>query len=223
MHQEVLTSIESKYQLKRFGQIPEAASQAEEANSSSQEKLLPPKSMVAFSESEGEEYVEIGKVRALNMGEVLLIREKFWKRCEFCNTVKPPRTHHCSQCNRCVVRMDHHCVWIGNCVGLHNMKPFLLFLFYSMLTTVVSVVLFTLEIFRCFVFDGSTNQDNQNCNLDKDKIVYNICMSLTGVGLFFILCLGFLTLAVWFSQIQRIRENLTLIDRMQLQVRLQQA
>ena len=54
------------------------------------------KSMVAFSESEGEEYVEIGQVRALQAEEVRLIRRKFWKRCDFCATVKPPRTHHCS-------------------------------------------------------------------------------------------------------------------------------
>ena len=30
------------------------------ADHSSQERLLPPKSMVAFSESEGEEYVQVG-------------------------------------------------------------------------------------------------------------------------------------------------------------------
>ena len=186
------------------------------------------KSMVAFSESEGEEYVEIGQVRALQADEVRLIRRKFWKRCDFCATVKPPRTHHCSQCNRCVVRMDHHCVWIGNCVGLHNMKPFLLFLLYAILATAVSVSLVLIEIFRCFVFDqGSTSSSSQTgdkgeqvCNLDENSgapdAMYAISTSITGVGLFFILCLGFLTLAVWFAQVYRIRENLTLIDRMQM-------
>ena len=43
-------------------------------------------------------------------------------------------------------------MWIGNCVGLHNMKPFLLFLYYSLITTTISVVLCLIEIFRCFVF-----------------------------------------------------------------------
>ena len=93
-------------------------------------------------------------MRALDMSEVRLIREKFWKRCTYCTTVKPPRTHHCSQCQRCVVRMDHHCVWIGNCVGLHNMKPFLLFLIYGMLTTIISVSLALVEIIRCYVIDN---------------------------------------------------------------------
>ena len=116
---------------------------------------------MAFSESVGEEYIEeLESLRSLAAFEVDLIHRKFTKRCEFCKTVKPPRTHHCSQCRRCVVRMDHHCVWIGTCVGLHNMKPFLLFLGYSVLTCIFSFALCIVEVLRCEIVDVASCQTN---------------------------------------------------------------
>ena len=32
-------------------------------------------------------------------------------------------------CGFCVEKFDHHCVWINQCVGLHNYKYFLSFIF----------------------------------------------------------------------------------------------
>ena len=90
--------------------------------------------------------------RLLSNEEARVLKDIFGL-CVQCKTVKPMRTHHCSQCARCVIRMDHHCVWIGNCVGKHNMKSFLLFLAYAFITCFYSITMCVVEISRCELFD----------------------------------------------------------------------
>eukprot|EP00656_Telonema_subtile_P007883 TRINITY_DN1369_c0_g1_i4.p1 TRINITY_DN1369_c0_g1~~TRINITY_DN1369_c0_g1_i4.p1 ORF type:complete len:265 (+),score=43.38 TRINITY_DN1369_c0_g1_i4:52-846(+) len=53
--------------------------------------------------------------------------------CAKCRNERPERAHHCKSCGKCVVNMDHHCPWMNNCVGLHNRKLFVVFLFYAVL------------------------------------------------------------------------------------------
>mmetsp|Transcript_52052 Transcript_52052/g.165987 ORF Transcript_52052/g.165987 Transcript_52052/m.165987 type:complete len:291 (-) Transcript_52052:104-976(-) len=51
--------------------------------------------------------------------------------CRHCRKPKPPSTHHCSTCRKCVVDMDHHCPFIDNCIGMDNVRHFLLFLAFA--------------------------------------------------------------------------------------------
>lgn len=55
--------------------------------------------------------------------------------CQRCECAKPPGAHHCSTCGRCVMDMDHHCPFVCTCVGLDNLRVFLLFLVYAVLGT----------------------------------------------------------------------------------------
>ena len=55
--------------------------------------------------------------------------------CGICRIYKPDRTHHCHTCNICHLRADHYCIFLNACIGYHNHKLFILFLFYSILST----------------------------------------------------------------------------------------
>ena len=110
--------------------------------------------------------------------------------------------------------MDHHCVWIGNCVGLHNMKPFLLFLFYAFISACYSFGICFVEFSRCTAFD----KDN-SCKAGGDPHsktlawLYKMNITVASFGLFFTLAMGFFCFAVMFAQLHRIKDDLSIIDR----------
>ena len=36
-----------------------------------------------------------------------------WSYCLRCESIRPPRAHHCLQCDICILRYDHHCTLLG--------------------------------------------------------------------------------------------------------------
>ena len=61
--------------------------------------------------------------------------------CRKCSIHRPFRARHCKQCGTCVLRMDHHCPWLANCVGLQNLRNFIMFQLYLVLGCFYLIVL----------------------------------------------------------------------------------
>lgn len=72
-------------------------------------------------------------------GEFLSISKKTkskWHFCSICETIVPPRAWHCNVCDICILKRDHHCMFTGCCIGHMNLRYFLMFIFYMMISSI---------------------------------------------------------------------------------------
>jgi palmitoyltransferase len=53
----------------------------------------------------------------------------------------PVRSHMCRLCQKRILRRDHHCFFMTVCVGYHNHKHFIFFLFYYMIGALYCVIM----------------------------------------------------------------------------------
>lgn len=131
--------------------------------------------------------------------------KKMRRTCTKCECVKPPRAHHCSICGYCVLAMDHHCPWMNNCIGLYNMKAFLLFNFYTTLTGLYSSIRTLVEIVLCFT-------KKETCKTYDN--VAKLGVGIAGVCLVSLFVL--FSAAMFLDQVKMKLENTSTIERLQI-------
>jgi len=152
-----------------------------------------------------------------NLENVKNIKEDLY--CKNCLLARPERAHHCKICEKCVLKMDHHCPWIANCVGLKNMKFFILFLFYATLGDFIAFLSLLSKIFYLDL-DAKINENFNNNNGNNNQTNHSaydllfglkdplICIIGTILAFFMTVSIGFL----YFMQLLNLIKNKTCIE-----------
>ena len=133
----------------------------------------------------------------LDNSEFNTIRERFCRACQHCECVKPPLAHHCRRCGRCVMRMDHHCPWVSNCIGLKNIKFFILFNFYTMLLTTFNMLDYIINVIVSYM-------KKENILDHRLKYKFNTIL-LVGNGVLTFIFLLF-SISLFYNQITMIKD-----------------
>ncbi|PFX24057.1 Palmitoyltransferase ZDHHC3 [Stylophora pistillata] len=89
-------------------------------------------------------------------------------------------------CGRCIRKMDHHCPWINNCVGEANQKYFILFLFYTGLASLYSIILtavsWTMECNGCTKDYEKRTRLINNCVGEANQKYFILFLFYTGLA-----------------------------------------
>ncbi|CAI2296097.1 unnamed protein product [Caenorhabditis sp. 36 PRJEB53466] len=132
-----------------------------------------------------------------------------WTTCTRCDSLRPPRAHHCRVCKRCIRKMDHHCPWVNNCVGEYNQKYFLQFILYVGASSLYSLFILVL----CWVYHdayGPTGIKGPNGeNVHHAKVIHSIMLAMES-ALF-----GLFVLAVSCDQLGAIFTDETAVEAVQ--------
>lgn len=167
------------------------------------------------------------------------------RRCQKCNdNFKPARAHHDSVTGRCIIKFDHFCPWICNAVGAKNHKFFCLFLFYTAITCLLSLLFLLVRVIHCgYVRDTDNNDDsssndkaaaaaadanNTNAPTDNQRLLsqeylYSECNDFYGnhvITVLFVASLIFLifTISMGCEQLEAIETGKSKIARMKMRV-----
>lgn len=79
-----------------------------------------------------------------------------WRFCPTCECTAPPRSWHCNTCDTCILKRDHHCIFTGSCVGHYNQRYFIVFLFYTAISTAYATIFNIFYIRNNMIFDPAS-------------------------------------------------------------------
>eukprot|EP01063_Lacrimia_lanifica_P006612 TRINITY_DN1410_c0_g2_i2.p1 TRINITY_DN1410_c0_g2~~TRINITY_DN1410_c0_g2_i2.p1 ORF type:complete len:302 (+),score=99.30 TRINITY_DN1410_c0_g2_i2:111-1016(+) len=106
--------------------------------------------------------------------------EGFTLWCKHSDQPKPPRAHYCHVSGALVLKMDHFCPWVGQCVGHHNHRYFLLFLIYLWCSVAYAVVTILLHRWR-FIENVRANEMLYRAEESTVTLCLVVCGALTAV------------------------------------------
>eukprot|EP01059_Diplonema_ambulator_P002456 TRINITY_DN12091_c0_g1_i1.p1 TRINITY_DN12091_c0_g1~~TRINITY_DN12091_c0_g1_i1.p1 ORF type:complete len:329 (+),score=66.05 TRINITY_DN12091_c0_g1_i1:88-987(+) len=119
--------------------------------------------------------------------------EGFSLWCHHSNQPKPPRAHYCHVSGALVLKMDHFCPWVGQCVGHHNHRYFLLFLIYLWSSTFYAVCCIGLH-WAGILTNPRANEASIQAESQNISLCFVVCIALVIAITFFIVWSGFLAL-----------------------------
>ena len=156
---------------------------------------------------------------SLNYRIVSLLKEKEKTKCGKCQKDRPLRAHHCSVCDKCFMKMDHHCPWVFNCVGFANQKIFFLFICYTVLGCLISLIMSIAFLCTGSFKDIYNNAKTRRLDFGQNNMrIFGDTFAKWGDFLMIIIAviIVFFTLCsvviLFFSQILLINRNITNIE-----------
>lgn len=117
------------------------------------------------------------------------------------NILQPPHAHYSYVLNQIIIDYDHFCVWVNNGIGLLNIRYFIQFIFWTMLTSFYTLFYILNHLYKC------TNGIRSSCAW----LYYHDAETTTNVilGLLF----GIFTCSMFNTQIQNLTSGLTSVDK----------
>lgn len=151
-----------------------------------------------------------------NMNNTVITKPKFFRCDRCCGNFKPPRAHHNHITGRCIVKFDHYCPWSGNAIGALNHKHFCLFLFYTLIAAILSIMFIGMKLsWECRFRKNDDDQYIHRQLLKRTSLLTSCQKSHLSLSAFFLtiqsIYFGFFTFIMLIHQHTAIVHNRSMI------------